>query len=162
MAREEESREDLLREATALVARVEFDVEGFEGLVLSGFRRDGAASFFFGQQVVYQFNAARELRRAFLHGQLYKAEEGHLVELTRHRTKDAVDLLRHELTDAETAKFVTEVHLRMHKLHEAVCTRQFRIVGEVPPDEDVASRVCVWLEQLAGTLVLARSPRVDS
>src|SRR6201999_1137217 len=95
MAREEEARENLLREAVALIARVELKVEGFDEPVVGGFRKDGAASFFFGQQIVYQFNQAGELRRGFFNGKLFKAEDRQLVELTRERIDGNVNLLRH-------------------------------------------------------------------
>ncbi len=101
MARDEEDREDLLREATALVERVELQIYGLLESVVAGFRRDSAASFFFGQDVVYQFNTACELRRGFFEGKLLKAERGRLIQLTRQRTAESVNLVRHELTPLE-------------------------------------------------------------
>src|SRR5262245_38318908 len=72
MARQESDREDLLREATALVERAELKVAGEPEPVTVGFRRDGSLSVFFGSVAVYQFNTAGELRRAFADGLLYK------------------------------------------------------------------------------------------
>ncbi|HZZ27917.1 MAG TPA: hypothetical protein VFE46_07910 [Pirellulales bacterium] len=161
MAREEESREDLLREATALVVRVELAAEGFDEPIVAGFRRDGAASFFFGQQTVYQFNAAAELRRGFLDGQLYKAECGRLVQLTRHRTPETVELLRHELNEAETAQFLAAAHDRLLKLELSLSTHRFRVVGQVPPQEDITGRVRDWLTKLPPRIPLASSPRLS-
>src|SRR5688572_26999220 len=68
MSRRESDREDLLREATALVERVELLVPGEGEPVVAGFRRDGSLSVFFGPEAVYQFNSAGELRRAFAGG----------------------------------------------------------------------------------------------
>ena len=85
MARRESDREDLLREATALVERAELTIEGFDEPIVVGFRRDGSASFFFGADPVYQFNTAFELRRAFVVGLLYKAEE--CFGVWRHRLR---------------------------------------------------------------------------
>jgi hypothetical protein len=141
MAREEEARENLLREAVALISRVELKVEGFDEPVVGGFRRDGAASFFFGQQIVYQFNQAGELRRGFFDGKLFKAEDRRLVKLTRDRTDGSVNLLRHELTFEETAKFLS------------TASRLLRML-------DVAGRIRKWLENLSATIPLAKSPRV--
>src|SRR5204863_2544475 len=78
MAREESSREDLLREATALVERIELIPNGStsDGRIVAGFRRNGALSVFFGEDPVYQFNAAGELRRAYTDGKLLKADRG--------------------------------------------------------------------------------------
>ncbi|HTQ37693.1 MAG TPA: hypothetical protein VMJ32_01625 [Pirellulales bacterium] len=160
MAREEVNREDLLRQATALAARVELAAAGCEEPIVAGFRRDGAASFFFGQQVVYQFNAANQLRRAFLNGRLYKAHCGRLVQLTRHRTAESVDLLHHNLNDAETAQFLADALSRLQSLHRMLSTLQLRIVGQVPTEVDVPGRVRAWLAMLPDMIPVASSPRV--
>jgi hypothetical protein len=160
MAREEETREDLLREATALVARAEFKFAGENESIVAGFRRDGAASFFFGQQIVYQFNTAGELRRGFFDGRLYKAECGRLVELTRRRMTDSVDLLRHELMASEAMQFLCDARARLEQLYDALSAPGLRIVGQVPPDEDVVGRIRMWLDKLCATIPLANSPRV--
>jgi len=160
MAREEEAREDLLREATALVDRIELRVNDFDDSIVAGFRRDGAASFFFGQQIVYQFNTSAELRRGFLDGRLYKAECGQLVELRRQRTADSVDLLRHELTDSEISQFATDAHRRLQKLRQSLCTGQFQTIGQVSPQGDVVVRLHDWLANLGEPIPLAQSPRV--
>ena len=54
MARLEEDREDILQEATALVERVELEIENLEDPVVVGFRRDSGPAFFFGADPVYQ------------------------------------------------------------------------------------------------------------
>jgi hypothetical protein len=161
MARDEEAREDLLREATALVARVELRVAGFEDSIVAGFRSNGAASFFFGQQVVYQFNVAGELRRGFFEGRLYKAECGQLVNLTRRRTAETVDLVRHELNRSETADFLSNARQRLAKLRNALCERRFQIVGQVPANKDITGQVQDWLATLSETISLADTPRVN-
>lgn len=102
MAREESSREDLLAEAVALVPRAEFVVPDEAEPVTVGFRRDGAASVFFGEDPAFHFNAAGELRRAYVGGRLIKAERGRLVALTRLRTATEVQLVRHEMNPTET------------------------------------------------------------
>src|SRR5437660_8131008 len=120
MSRRESDREDLLREATALVARAELNVAGFDAPIVVGFRRDGAASFYFGAERVYQFNTARELRRAFIGGLLYKAEQGRLVSLTRERSEAAVSLFRVELDDKEAAGIVARLREQLRSLHGAL------------------------------------------
>ena len=64
MAREEQDREDLLREASALVERAEVALADGATRVVLGFRRDGCASFYFGSERAYQFNTDDALRRA--------------------------------------------------------------------------------------------------
>src|SRR5262245_11539562 len=107
MGREESDREDLLREATALVERIELAPDfGHAGEhIVVGFRANGAASFFFGADSVFQFNAAGELRRAYCGGQLIKASRGQLVSLARQRLENETQLLSRKLTDDEQAKF---------------------------------------------------------
>lgn len=68
MARDESRREDLLREATAFVERIELvpsssTSKAAETPIVVGFRADGALSVFFGEDPAYQFNAAGELLR---------------------------------------------------------------------------------------------------
>jgi hypothetical protein len=159
MAREEFEREDLLREATALVERVEFNADGREGII-AGFRRDGAASFFLSPNEVYQFNTTRELRRAFLDGNLYKADCQRLFRLTRERSAKSVNLIRHELTNAETSVFLAKAKASLAAVHVALSMGKFKIVGQVPAETDIISRVCNWLNDLSSPLALAHQPNV--
>src|SRR5687767_152707 len=105
MATSEHDREDILREATALVERVELIVPGCQEPVIVGFRRDGSASFFFGTEFVVQFNTSDELRRGYDHGQLLKADQGRLFTMKRQRQDNEVTLLTRNLTAAETEAF---------------------------------------------------------
>jgi hypothetical protein len=160
MARHEEQREDLLREATALVERVELRIPGSTESIVAGFRRDQSASVFFGQQLVYQFNSANELRRAFANEQLYKAECGRLVQLTRNRTSDEVQLLQHEVSAAETADFLAHAAARLAELNTALKSGQFQIVGQVPNYADVIGHVRNWLAKLPASISLADRPGI--
>src|SRR5512134_1308657 len=107
MARQESEREDLLREATALVERAELQLPSFAEPIVVGFRSGGAASFFFGSDPVYQFNSTGQLRRAFVAGKLLKAERGRLVALARERTAEEVALVRTGLDPAEQAELLS-------------------------------------------------------
>jgi hypothetical protein len=139
MAREESDREDLLREATALVRRVELRTADEPESVTAGFRRDGSLSLFFGGDPVYQFNSAGELRRAYLRGKLLKAERGKLVELTRVRTAEETQLWRNEIGDSATAALIGELRGRIADLAAALSDGRFDVVGQVPEDADVVS-----------------------
>ncbi len=160
MARQESDREDLLREATALVERAELQVAGEREPVTVGFRRDGSLSVFFGSDPVYQFNSAGELRRAFVAGLLYKAERGHLVELRRERSANEVALVRRNLTEQETASFLSAARLRLTYLHTSLAAGAFQVIGRVPADFDVAGRVCEWLLKHLASLAIASRPHV--
>jgi hypothetical protein len=156
MARDESDREDLLREATALAERIELaldadgscvtaDVPEAPEHIVVGFRKNGAASFFFGADPVYQFNANGELRRAYRDGLLYKAVGGRLVALRRIRTANEVALERHELTEAEQREFLGALQQRLDRLALSLAGNDYRIVGQVPSDADVLGRARDWL-----------------
>jgi hypothetical protein len=158
MARDEEPREDLLREATALVERVELQVEGFAEPIVAGFRRDGAASFYFGQEISYQFNTAGQLRRGYLDGRLYKAEAARLVQLTRQRTADEVELLRHDCTSVEERDFLATASQKLRALQRALTDRNYSVLGQSPPQGDIAGDLRDWLLNLSDPIRLACSP----
>jgi hypothetical protein len=160
MSRRESDREDLLREATALIERAEITVPGFDEPIVVGFRRDGSLSVFFGPDPVYQFNAAGGLRRAFTSGVLYKAERGCLVSLRRERGDAEVALVRTELNAEETADFLKAAHTRLTDLAAALDRRSFSITGQVPTDANVVSRVQEWLTALPPNIPIAQAARL--
>jgi len=163
MPRHESDREDLLREATALVERVELRLEREAETVVAGFRRDGAASFFFGADPVYQFNAAGELRRAYVGGLLYKTVGGQLVEMRRERTADAVVLESRQLGETATATFLSQAEAALDCLKSALAAGRFEVVGQVSHDissPNVAAKVSAWLAARPSRISLAQTSRL--
>jgi hypothetical protein len=172
MARDEADREDLLREATALVERIELapiqradvapvdsQAANADDRIVAGFRAGGALSIFFGSDPVYQFNAAGELRRAYVGGQLFKAVRGRLVSLERQRSSNEARLYSQELPAAEQDSFLEAMQERLRQLRANMDAASLRVAGQVPADADVLSRVRHWLVRHAGTPI-AESPRV--
>jgi hypothetical protein len=157
MAREESDREDLLREATALVERVELSLVGGGEPMVIGFRSSGALSVFFGGDTAYHFNSARELRRAYVAGLLYKAEHGQLVSLERIRKDNEVQLIRRELSADSQVAFLATMHETLNKLARQIDERELSVTGQVPPEADVVGRALQWL-RLATPLTVAQSP----
>jgi len=160
MARQEQRREDILREATALVERAEFQLQGYAEPVVVGYRRDGSASFFFGDDYVFQFNSARQLRRVYYEGLLLKAEAGELVSLSRHRRADEVVLRRHNLTVEETNRMLAQVRQHLDQLAQELRTVTYTMVRQVPAEADIASKTDRWLAMLGDQFVIARRPHV--
>jgi hypothetical protein len=158
MARQEQDREDLLREATALVERVEFLLPDLNSVVV-GFRRNGCASVFFEQDPAYHFNGANELRRAYVAERLYKAERRRLVAMTRVRTASEVQLVRHELTHDEAAVFLDSMYECLAQLAERLDSGGYTLVGQFPDDANVALRARQWLANLPARVPIAVSPR---
>lgn len=158
MARHEADREDLLREATALVDRVELFVPGMEEPVVIGFRRDGSGSVFFGAEPALHFNAAGELRRAFADGRLIKAERGRLVALTRNRLPEEVQLVRDAWNDERTGEFLAAVQERLARLQEALRAGACRETGRVTENEGFDERADRWLDALVSGIRVAQRP----
>ena len=161
MARQESDREDLLREATALVDRAELRVAGEAEPVTVGFRRGGLLSVYFGGQAVYQFSATGQLRRAYVDGLLYKAERGRLVALCRERTPTEVALRRTELGDAETGSLLAAARDRLGRLRTALEQGAFEVVGQVTQLPDLTRQVCSWLQSMPQPIDVAMKPNAD-
>jgi hypothetical protein len=149
MARDESSREDLLREATALVERIEIAIAAADPLpgrnVVAGFRKNGALSVFFDEDPVYQFNAAGELRRAYSDGRLLKATNGQLVALDRIRTSAETQLVRVPLDHEEQSAFLARMTGLLRQLSKILESTGLEIVGQVPAGADVLGRLRSWL-----------------
>jgi hypothetical protein len=146
MARDESNREDLLREATALVERIELIPHGVlsDGHIIAGFRRNGALSIFFGEDPVYQFNAAGELRRAYCDGKLLKAMNGQLVALERVRTDLEVHLVCHELSETEETTLLTQMTTQLREFSASLAANAFGVAGQVPDNFNVLARLKAW------------------
>jgi hypothetical protein len=155
MAHEESPREDLLREATALVERIELVPRAkptnpsaddcHDQTIVAGFRPTGALSIFIGESKVYHFNAAGELRRAYLDGHLYKAVKGELVALTRVRTPEQVELRSRLLTADEQAAFAARMAKCLVALASDLAADNLVVQRQVPPNVEVAGRLRAWL-----------------
>ncbi len=150
-----------MREATALVRRVEVQLPGHSQTCIAGFRRGGAASMFVGTDPVFQFNAAGELRRGFWNGRLVKAESGRLVQLERRQAETEVQLVRHELTDAETAEFLRLATETLNLLRSALHSGELVILKQVPADLSIVHDLASWLDLLPQPLAIASAPNVS-
>jgi hypothetical protein len=154
----ERDREDLLRDATALVERIELAVDGFDEHVVVGFRDSGAASVYFGQDPVYHFNSAGELRRAYAGGRLYKAENGRLVSMERQRSEHQVALVGCELSNSDREAFLAALDRLIDTLRDALETGRAAVVGQAPQGRDVLARVSAWLAELPCPVNIAEQP----
>ncbi|HEY4307811.1 MAG TPA: hypothetical protein VGN12_00040 [Pirellulales bacterium] len=161
MAKYEQSREDLLAEATALVERVELALPAESANVVIGFRKTGAASLYFGEDPAYHFNSAGQLRRAYLDGQLLKAEREQLITMARQRDAAEVQLRSRALTAAESSDVLGALLRRVKALERNLADGHFQIVGQVPSDVDIIGRARRFLADLAAGISIAASPRMQ-
>ena len=162
MARQESDREDLFREATALVERIELapiSSDDVDAPVVIGFRRDGSMSVYFGADPAYHFNSSGQLRRAYCGGLLFKAEHGTLVSLERARQESEVQLVRRPLIEAEQAQFLAEMAERLRDVVVRCGDESLTTTGQVPADADVLGRALAWLPRCASATIAA-SPHV--
>lgn len=162
MARNEQDREDLMGEATALVRRVELQLAGFDAPWVIGFRRGGEASVFVGADPVFQFNRSNELRRGYWNGDLVKAECGRLVQLERRRTASESHLVRSDLDACQANEFLELAAGRLLHLQQALVGDKATIISRVPHDFDVQDELLGWLESLPQPLAIAAAPNVSA
>ena len=160
MAQQESDREDLLREATALVERCELQMPGWADSVVLGFRRDGSASVFCGAEPVYQFNIQNQLRRGYRQGSLLKSDQGRLIRLTRERTPTQVLLVRCELLPAEQEEILAEVTLVLQQLRQFLSAGEYALLGQVSAEGKVVERALAWLQSFPFPVQIAAAPNV--
>lgn len=161
MAREVHEREELLREATALVPRIELRLKLGEIVseVFAGFRAEDALSLYFDQEPVYHFNSGKQLRRAFVNDRLIKAQRGKLVSMQRQCTPNSTDMLSHELGPEEEKQFCKLLVERIGWLRTALHSGGYEIVGQVPAEGDGLARLVHWLAEFQ-QIEIADGPRV--
>ncbi|MBB74811.1 MAG: hypothetical protein CMJ75_09890 [Planctomycetaceae bacterium] len=158
MARAQQPREELLRDATALVERVALQVSYWTEPVVVGFRSNGAVSIYFGEDPVYQFNCDDELRRSHWKGQRIKAQQRQLKLLRQKPDSPRLQLSNTDLGTEQTNAFVDELAKRLELLRTAVFHRKLRVIGQVPEQPDLLPRLHNWLESLAAHPTIALTP----
>lgn len=156
----EQPREDLIKEATALVERVEFRLDGYSESVVVGFRRGGSASFYFGSERVFQFDAEKQLRRAYIDGQLLKAEQVGLVAVDRAGVPGRVVLKRRTLSLQQTTRILELVAQQLWQLAACLRAKTYSLVRQVPTETDVVGRIGDWLDSFERPIRIAPRPHV--
>ena len=158
MSRNEADREDLLREATALVNRIELQLEDADEAWVVGFRRNDAASVYVGAAPVFQFNTTNELRRGYVDGRLIKAESGRLFWLERRRLEGETQLIRTPLTPEETTTVLSDARETLNRLRDAVASQRFHCIGAVPSESELLDKLSIWLDAVPDSINVAASP----
>jgi hypothetical protein len=155
MARQSHEREDLLRDATALVPRIllRATIEGEPSEVFAGFREPASLAIYFDDDPVYQFNSQNELRRAFVAGHIIKAAGGQLVAWQRSETLDHTAMLSRRLSSRETQELSKSLLARLADLKAAIACNEFTIVGQVPPDGEAFVKLQSWLEKIDSVVI---------
>jgi len=161
VAREVHEREDLLRDATALVPRLQLRLKSAEAVseVFAGFRSNGALSLYFDSEPVYHFNSGHQLRRAFVDNRLIKAQQGKLIAMQPRRESGSTLLVSHELNTDEEKTFSRQLVEHLELLRAVLHTGNFALVGQVPAEGDVLARLAEWVTDFPG-IEIADGPQV--
>ncbi|TWT30584.1 hypothetical protein [Blastopirellula retiformator] len=160
MATSEEDREDLMREATALVRRGEYVAPQEIDVVTIGYRRNGALSIFFGQDPVYQFNDVGQFRRGFVDGDLLKADGGRLVQMRRERDAAQMTLVSTPLGDVAQAELIVKMEWRLSELAESIEEDVATCSAVIPEDANPASEFLAWWRDTQMKIEIASAPNV--
>ncbi len=146
MARVETDRDDLLREAIALVRRMELRVMPGDRVVVVGFRPTGWLSIYFDADPMYQFDELGRLRRAYINGLLYRSEGSVLAQLERQRSEAETTLVRRDLCGESLAEFQQQAHAKIRWLQGLLRNGDVTISRQVPSDDSsLASDVLEFL-----------------
>ena len=157
MAKQEQDREDLLRDGHQMSIRGETIINGI--VVTIGFRSLGQLSMYCGADPVFQFNADHQLRRVFFEGERIAADAGRLVLLQRPTRGGKVQFQAIDVPSAKRDAIVTSLdhwvaELRLAAANEAV----WRVANE---ENDVFIRqLRIWLTKLPVSIDIAATPAV--
>jgi hypothetical protein len=159
LALEEHDREDLLRDGRAMPLRGECTLSGRQ--VVIGFRDAGQLSLYCGPDPVFQFNADRQLRRAFFEGRKFAADHGQLVELVRETRGGKVEFLKLSVDASTNSSVLQSLNDWLRKIDNAALWDAFswRVPGG--GDTDLfRERLVEWLEQIPTVPEIADTPNV--
>jgi hypothetical protein len=131
----ETDREDLLREAVALVRRMELLVMPGNRVIVVGFRSTGWMSVYFNADLMYQFDDLGRLRRAYIDGLLYRSGGRVLAELHRQRSESETTLVRRDLDSGPLVEFRDRTHERVRWLRDVLRQGGVTISRQIPADD---------------------------
>jgi len=166
MAIEEHDREDLLRDGTAMSLRGEIVIDDLT--IVVGFRAQGQVSLYCGADPVFQFNAQQQLRRVYLDGKRYAADNGVLLQLHRPSQGGRVMFQRQAVAPEQSERIQNELACWIDRLQQTVVSSPaaWRTSTESPPsqgnaeDADLAfiKRFAQWLKALSRPFAVAGGP----
>lgn len=154
MARTESDKEDLIRDATALVERAELVCDHDETLITIGFFRDGRCTVYLNQDPFYQFDSEGRLRRAYENGLLYRSQTDTLSSMVRERSSDAdgnpqsVTLSRRDLDASELHEFLTRMHGYLRPLRDHIAASRYTVRRAVTADGDLPGQTLTMLNRV--------------
>ncbi len=157
MAKQESSREDLLRDGKNFLFRGEVALHACK--VVVGFRDLNQCSIYCGEDPVFQFNADAKLRRVFFQGVVYRAAVGELMQMRRSSKGGRV------LFDSSQAPndVMTQIQFSLGEwlanLRVALGEAEWRVIGE--SREEFLRRLEVFLSRVSAPVSIAHAPNLN-
>ena len=150
MARNEDDKEDLMREASALIERIEISMEiNAAGMIVTaGYRRDASLSLYFNQDAFYQFTETGLLRRAWKDGLLYRSQGDTLAALFRNRSSGQVIMERTDLNPVQLAEFRAEMTRNIEELTQNLQSNSVIVRRVAGPDGDLLTKIELSLAEI--------------
>jgi hypothetical protein len=137
-----------MRDAVALVERIELRGPEITPKIEAGFHRDGRLSLFFGDDPYYQFDPEGRLRRAFVDGQIFMPTTAGLKSLNRERNAEATVLVRHDLTPTEVDRFLGKMLDHIGSLRQIIASGNLHVKRQLPAEAPIVQRLCSSLEAI--------------
>ena len=156
-----EKAEDLLADATALVHRAKIELPTGNDPVVFGFRDNGALSLFLDPEIAYHFNQQYELRRVFLSGERYKAEQGQLICVRRRPGLRNVRLESTLVKPSQLKHILSVLDEQLCRWNALLLEGNYRLIGQVPPDGNVVGRLQNCIPEMMRHRI-ANSPHADA
>ncbi len=160
MALNEQEREDLLRDGRAMPIRGEILVDSVDWLV--GFRPQGQVSLYAGADLVFQFNGASQLRRVFVAGERFAAENGRLQRLQTLDRGQRLHLTREPLTDQEQQAIQSRLSCCLDQLEALSRQDVMRWSIEGVSEAEFRVKVLSWLDDMDAVMRIAKSPNAGA
>lgn len=158
MAKQEQDRENLLRDGKQMGLRAECFIGGV--VVVIGCRAQGQVSIYVGSDPVFQFNSSLELRRVFFKGTRYAASQGKLCELVRAGTSGRLRFAMRGIgADVEAAMIASlEANLTRIRASLEASEADWRLVGG--DFSEFQSQILDWIADVLVNVKIAESPNV--
>ena len=158
MARQEQDREDLLRDGKQMLLRAECVID--DVVVVVGFRSQGQVSIYVGPDPVFQFNSSSELRRVFFNGKRYAAIQGRLCELTRSVSSDRVRFSPQAILANVETEIMADLESNLARIQIALESpeTEWRLAGG--EFLNFQSQLSEWLGIVLTSVKIAETPNV--
>lgn len=149
MTRQVSDREDLFEEAANLRRRLEIVAD--DAAYVVGYQRDGGLRCYRGQETMFGFSPAGELRRAFFDSTLYRSRNRQLELLTPQRDGNRLQFASEPLTSEETSQILSQASALLAQLADLLKDGHFEMRAHPPQEiqtlpQDILLTLQHWLQ----------------